>query len=96
MVAIVEIGGHKVGPNQPCFIIAEAGVNHDGDLDKALSLIDAASRSGADAVKFQTFVAARLVTRNAPKAAYQLGTTNPAESQYEMLRRLELSGQGQS
>jgi N,N'-diacetyllegionaminate synthase len=91
MVATVEIAGRKVGPDQPCFIIAEAGVNHDGNLDKALSLIDAASRSGADAVKFQTFVAARLVTRNAPKAAYQMGNTDPAESQYEMLRRLELS-----
>ena len=91
MVATVEIAGHKVGPDQACFIIAEAGVNHNGDLEKALGLIDAAAEGGADAVKFQTFVAERLVTRDAPKAAYQKQTTEDTESQYEMLRRLELS-----
>lgn len=71
-------------------IIAEAGVNHNGDLGLAKRLIDAAASSGADFVKFQTFKADRLVTRSAPKAAYQLRTTSGTESQHEMIRRLEL------
>jgi N-acetylneuraminate synthase len=73
------------------FIIAEAGVNHDGLLERGLALIDAAAAAQADAVKFQTFSAAKLVTDTAPKAAYQKRTTAKSESQYEMLRRLELS-----
>jgi N-acetylneuraminate synthase len=73
------------------FVIAEAGVNHDGSLDKALALIDAASEAEADAVKFQTFSANRLVTLAAPKAPYQVDRTRAAETQQEMLRRLELS-----
>ena len=72
-------------------IIAEAGVNHNGDLDRAKQLIDAAAKAGADLVKFQTFSADRLVTRTATKAVYQTQTTDITESQYEMLRRLELS-----
>lgn len=71
-------------------IIAEAGVNHNGDLDLALQLIDAAAAAGADLVKFQTFSANRLVTRTAQKAGYQTRTTDSQESQHEMLRRLEL------
>ena len=73
------------------FIIAEAGVNHNGDLKIAKKLIDAAANAGADAVKFQTFSADRLVTKNAPKANYQNETTDKNESQYEMLKKLELS-----
>lgn len=72
-------------------IIAEAGVNHNGDLDLAKQLIDAAAMAGADLVKFQTFDADRLVMRSAKKADYQNQTTDSRESQHEMLRRLELS-----
>lgn len=71
-------------------IIAEAGVNHDGSLDKAFALVDAAAAAGADIVKFQTFKADALATNAAPKAAYQKHRTGEAESQLDMLRRLEL------
>jgi len=72
-------------------IIAEAGVNHNGRLDLALALVDMAADAGADVVKFQTFMADRIATRAAPKAGYQLRTTDSSESQWEMLKRLELS-----
>jgi N,N'-diacetyllegionaminate synthase len=72
-------------------IIAEAGVNHNGDLALAMQLIDAAVTAGADIVKFQTFNANRLVTRTAKKADYQAQTTNSEETQHDMLRRLELT-----
>jgi N-acetylneuraminate synthase len=87
---MIEISGRQVGPVRPCFIIAEAGVNHDGDRMKALELVDVAAESGADAVKFQTFRAEDVVTRTAPKAAYQQQNTDAGESQFEMLKRLEL------
>src|SRR5215218_8541495 len=87
----VRIGDKLIGPQQPVFVIAEAGVNHNGDLKLARALIDVAVEAGADAVKFQTFRADRLATPDAPKAEYQLQTTSDAESQFEMLRRLELS-----
>lgn len=72
------------------YIIAEAGVNHNGSLDMAMKLIDVAVDSGADAVKFQTFKAARIVSKLAPKAEYQTKTTDAAESQFEMINKLEL------
>ncbi|MEK7248307.1 MAG: N-acetylneuraminate synthase [Chloroflexota bacterium] len=72
-------------------IIAEAGVNHNGDMALALQLIDAAAAAGADLVKFQTFNAGRLVTTSARKADYQMRATDEVESQHGMLQRLELS-----
>jgi N,N'-diacetyllegionaminate synthase len=72
------------------FIIAEAGVNHNGSVDLAKKLIDAASISGADAVKFQTFKAENLVVKNTQKADYQKQTTNASESQFDMIKKLEL------
>lgn len=74
-------------------IIAEAGVNHNGDLVLAKQLIDVAAEAGVDLVKFQTFNANRQVTRTAKKADYQTKTTDSSQSQYEMLRRLELSAE---
>ncbi|MBI90284.1 MAG: N-acetylneuraminate synthase [Candidatus Marinimicrobia bacterium] len=75
---------------KPCFIIAEAGVNHNGRLDLALELIDAAAMSGSDAVKFQTFKAERVNSIHVQKPEYQLKSTDKEESFLEMARKLEL------
>ena len=72
------------------FIIAEAGVNHNGSVNLAKKLIDIASISGADAVKFQTFKAENLVVKNTQKADYQKQTTDSSESQFDMIKKLEL------
>ena len=72
-------------------IIAEAGVNHNGDFSKALNLIDAAVDAGADCIKFQTYMTELLVEANAPKADYQKSFGSSNESQYSMLKKLELS-----
>ena len=72
-------------------IIAEAGVNHNGDMGLAKELIAVAADAGADLVKFQTFIAANIISRYAPKAEYQKVATDPQESQQEMVRKLELT-----
>ena len=72
------------------FIIAEAGVNHNGSIDNAIKLIDEASRCGVDAIKFQTFKAEKLVCKNAQKAEYQINNSEIEENQFEMLKKLEL------
>ena len=77
--------------NNHCFIIAEAGVNHNGSLDLAYQLIDVAKDAGADAVKFQTFKAENVVSRLADKAEYQKKTTGSDKSQLEMIKKLEIS-----
>lgn len=77
-------------PQDHCFIIAEAGVNHDGDINLAKKLIDAAKEAGADAVKFQTWVTELLVTEDSRSAEYQQNNTG-VESQFELLKSLELS-----
>ena len=91
MPEFIKIAGRRVGADQPCFIIAEAGVNHNGDVELARRLVDVATEAEADAIKFQTFKAEQVISATAPKAEYQLQTTDPAESQLDMARRLELS-----
>src|ERR1700733_6387293 len=86
-----EINEHQIGPGRPTFVIAEAGVNHNGQWPLAKQLVEIAVDAGADAVKFQTFRAAQLASPSATKAKYQKQTTAPDESQLEMLRQLELS-----
>lgn len=87
----VKIADKVIGENEPCFVIAEAGVNHNGDIELAKKLVDIAKEAGADAIKFQTFKANRVASIQAPKAEYQLNTTNLRESQLDMLQCLELS-----
>lgn len=89
-VPTLTVGGRRIGPGQRCFLIAEAGVNHNGDAALAHRLVDAAADAGADAVKFQTFDPDLVVAADAPKAAYQIANTGAGESQREMLRRLVL------
>lgn len=90
MTSPVAIGLRLVGPGHPCFIIAEAGVNHNGDMILARRLIDEAAAAGADAVKFQTFTAEAVISPLAPKAAYQKVTTGAEQSQLDMVRQFEL------
>ena len=87
---MIESADSLAENNGRCFIIAEAGVNHNGDLALARQLVIAAAAAGADAVKFQTFQAGHLVTADAPQADYQARNTGRTESQFDMLKRLEL------
>ncbi len=90
-VFVGKIQDRLIGQDNPCFIIAEAGVNHNADLKMAKKMIDCAVDAGADAIKFQTFSADTLVTKTAQKAEYQKDTTGCVESQYQMIKNLELS-----
>jgi N-acetylneuraminate synthase len=86
----IKINNKIIGNNESCFIIAEAGVNHNKDLETAKKLADAAKWAGADAVKFQTFKSENLVTKQAFQADYQKNNIGKKESQFDMLKRLEL------
>ncbi len=90
MRAPLSIDGRLLGPGQRCFVIAEAGVNHNGEPELARRLVDAAAASGADAVKFQTFDPDKLAAADAPKAAYQLANDGAGRSQRQMLEALVL------
>ena len=85
-------GGRRIGHDASLFIIAEAGGNHNGDLGMALDLVDVAAEAGADAVKFQTFLAEHIILRQAPKAQYHIDTTGPDSEQswFELLKTQEL------
>ena len=85
---LVQIGSARIGPGQPAYVIAEAGVNHNGDVATGRTMIRRAADAGANAIKFQAFSADRLVTATAPAVAYQQPV---ARTQREMLRGLELS-----
>ncbi len=86
----ISIEGREISNNAPCFIIAEAGVNHGGNMEIAKKLIDIAAEAQADAVKFQAFRTSELIIESVEKAPYQTKTTSDAESQSDMLRKLEL------
>ena len=86
----VKIGDKLVGEGEPTFIVAEIGVNHNGSIDIAKKLIDAAKDAGADAVKIQAFKTERIVTKYAEKASYQKENTRLEKPQYDMLKKLEL------
>ncbi len=88
---MLSIGNKNIGYDSPCFIIAEAGVNHNGDIKLAKKLVDMALYAGADAVKFQTFKSEKLVTGYAKMAKYQKDNIGAEDSQFNMLKKLELS-----
>ena len=87
----ITIGKKQIGSEKPVYIIAEIGVNHCGNINLAKKMILAAKINGADAVKFQTFLAESIATPKTPKVRYQIKSTSKKESHYEMLRSLELS-----
>ena len=87
----IEIGNKTIGENHPVFIIAEAGVNHNGSIELAKKLIDVAKEAGVDAVKFQTFKTENVVTRYAGMAEYQEKNIGKKETMQEMIKKLEIS-----
>jgi len=89
----IYLGDKEISEQSPVFIIAEAGVNHGGDMSVARQLIDIAAGSGADAVKFQAFRTEQLIIDDVDKAPYQKNTTGTSESQAEMLKKLELQNE---
>lgn len=86
----VNLADKRVGQGYPCMVVAEAGVNHNGDLNIALQLVDEAVGAGADGIKFQSFIPEELVTKGTEKAQYQKKTTSPRGGQLEMLQALAL------
>lgn len=87
----LNVSGKEISDDSPVFIIAEAGVNHGGDISIAKKLIDIAADAGADAVKFQAFKTESLILKNIEKAPYQQKTTDAKESQFDMLKKLEVT-----
>lgn len=89
----IKVNGKDISQSATIFIIAEAGVNHNGNMNTAKKLIDIAVEAGADAVKFQTFKAEEVILKDVEKAEYQTKTTSVNETQYDMLKRLEITQQ---
>ncbi|MFX1483472.1 MAG: N-acetylneuraminate synthase [Promethearchaeota archaeon] len=87
----IKLGSRRIGDGESVFIIAEAGVNHNGEMRIAKKLVDAAVASGVDAVKFQTFKTEKLTTKQADMAEYQKDQVKEHDSQFDMIKRLELS-----
>ena len=87
----ISINGKKIGKNTPIFLIAEAGVNHNGDLTLAKKMIDIAAKADVDAVKFQTFKTEKLMLKSTPKVSYQKKATNNKENFFEMIKKYEFT-----
>jgi len=96
MIKPIHIRQRFIGSGYPCYIIAEAGVNHNGNIDLAHQLIDTAANCGVDGIKFQIFNTESLITQKATKATYQIKATGAGGSQYEMLKALELTSEQHS